>query len=401
MDNKLISITANPVELTRVEPEIETQVSITETSSAVITNQIIESTDYRFNTDVSLTGYGEESIPSSVLFLRPDNNNQTVTYSERVSKVSGKNINEQFTRTEQVRVLLNKVNTDLFDANDLVTLVASFQRTFADASDAVDVLAVLTQKPFADSYVTSDVATRALAVAKLDVLDTVDAPVFNFAQQLADAIAVTDDVLGEANIDDDQIAVFNKVLVDSGTLTEALSFTATFIRSVSDTSTSTEQAQLLLNKPATELLDTTDATSVVADFQRVFLETEAVTEALAASVQKPLTDNYVASDVLSASYASPALDIFDTSDTVSYLASFNRVFTEAIDAVDDSRIVVFGKVLVDITGTTQDTASFQLTRTGGAFVDTVTNSETKTANIQNYFQADFVQAGYVGTNLTL
>ena len=267
MENKLISITASPVDSSRVENEIVSQVSITETSSAVITSQIIESTKYNFNVDVSLSGYGEESIPSSTLFLRPDYNIHIVTPSEIVSKIYAKRFNHQFTKSDQVRFLLNKASTEIISSSDLNSILIN--KRLAETAGVSEALAILLQKPFTDSYIINDLSTRAYASTKLDVLGTTDifSRLVDFNREFADSVTTTDDVLGLANIDDDQIAYFNKVLVDT-------------------------------------------------------------------------------------------------------------------------------------TSVTQDVLIIQLI-SRSAFVDTITNSETKTANIQNFFQSDFVQAGYVGTNLTL
>ena len=114
MENKLINITASPVESSRVEKEI------------------ITSTGYNFNIDVSLTGYGEESIPSSDLFFRPDDITHIVTPSETVSKTYETVFNEQLNKSDETLLLFDKGNSELISTNDLASTLVNFNRVLVD-----------------------------------------------------------------------------------------------------------------------------------------------------------------------------------------------------------------------------------------------------------------------------
>ena len=91
-------------------------------------------------------------------------------------------------------------------------------------------------------------------------------------------------------------------------------------------------------------------------------------------------------------------DTINTTETVSKF-----IQPGVVDTVGISELLTF---TWNIVRNYNDTVSptDQLTFTWNAlrsYADTVTISESKVANLQTYFQADFVQPGYVGTNITL
>jgi hypothetical protein len=89
--------------------------------------------------------------------------------------------------------------------------------------------------------------------------------IVDFNRSFTDSINVTDDFLGEANIDDDQIARVGKVVVDTVTIPQILSFDSTKI--LLDSFSSTDTTYITTDKVAAEVI----ATSDVLTFQRIIV----------------------------------------------------------------------------------------------------------------------------------
>lgn len=188
--------------------------------------------------EVNLKGLGGESIPEPTLFRYNEDNTKA---SEISSKLFGKHIAELSSATEVLCINAAKVLTDLWAASDSILLVVDWIRNIDDSPQSLfannDILSVSLSKSLLEQEFVTDTVAKSFATSFLDsniatdmVATTVQTPkqdsfaasdsvtlLVDFRPLIQDWVYSTDDVLGNANIDDDQYMLFNKVAIDSST----------------------------------------------------------------------------------------------------------------------------------------------------------------------------------------
>jgi len=247
-------------------------------------------------------------------------------------------------------------------------------------------------KPFSEDLNTGDSFSR----------------IVDFNRIYTEQLDATDDVLGEANIDDDQTVLFNKIL--SETPTQA-----------SDTNTIYKDIDKPFTEEAKEVTDTNDIL-----FNKLKLESLATSNIITKDISRPaessayfledyLVDNgdylvYGASayDYFSAGFGKPVTEpTIVSSETFSRIIAFNRTFEEPLEAtddvlgeanIDDDQYVVFGKTLPSDSVSASELQYSNIQ----PYIDEqdVNTSESGSTNLQDYFLADFVKPGFIGTNTT-
>lgn len=193
--------------------------------------------------EVELKGFGEGYVSDPSLFVYNGDNTQTL---EVFSKLLGKPIAELSSATEVLRINAAKVFTDLQTASDNLLLVVDWVRKIDDSPQSQfankDILSVSLAKSLLEQEFVTDTVAKSFATSFLDsniatdmVATTVQTPkqdsfaasdsvtlLVDFRPLIQDWVYSTDDVLGNANIDDDQYMLFNKVTIDSSILVDAV-----------------------------------------------------------------------------------------------------------------------------------------------------------------------------------
>jgi len=163
-------------------------------------------------------------------------------------------INEAFAK--QLAIVFNNVEPHAFPFDFAVV-------------ELVDLTTISLSKPLLEQYAVND--THDISVST----------------RVNDSIVLTDDVLGTANLDDDQTASFGKVLKDNTT--------------------------------------TIDILNTLSDFKRTLYETTNTSQAVAVTAAKPFSDNYSVSDSKTLNPTKAATDTFGTTDTSSNLIKIGIV----------------------------------------------------------------------------
>lgn len=326
MENRVIDITANSVDATVTTNEIDAGVSSTEILADVIAVPPVTGTQSDFNIQVNLTGFGEEAVPNGALFLRPNPYDHIVHPVEEVQKAAAKGFADAVAQSDEFRQLYNKAQNEIVNTADDFSRLVSFSRLFHDNARyflqdyltenhtytvydfrLVDEASFDFQKRLLDTSTVAEQAAKLFQTPKTDTTTASDSSftVTDFQRVVSELVDATDDVLGEANIDDDQIATVGKVLVDYATLTET--FVAESSTVLSDTFAYSDSAALLVQKPFTEPANTIIEQATLA-LDKLVLEAQATSEVYSVVLNKPLVDSIARSDTSSVLYEALKLD---------------------------------------------------------------------------------------------
>ncbi len=299
-------------------------------------------------------------------------------------------------------ISFNSLKTLATPFTSLDVFAASYTSPKLEQVAANETRQLLVNKTAADSLVVGDFDT----IAQVDKLTpetvlTQSVSVIDILKQLTSQVSATDDFLGEANIDDDQIAVFIKVLEDSVSITDTLDAKFTPTTPVFDGSILSDIFSSSTIKVAEDLLTANDTPSI---FGEKVLESQAIsTLEQAFNVSKVLVD---APDWFSAGYVTESytlggaavyetfsknlqtvllpdslsgvyetLPVFNASKVLVSLSnsvdllSFNLQYNLAdqvlstddffgLSNVDDDQIATVGKVLQDSTSGTSEVTTY-------------------------------------------
>lgn len=209
-----------------------------------------------------------------------------------------------------------------------------------------------------DLITSTHIITKFIDKLFIDHILLSESHIVNIQKILIDSVDATDDFYGLANIDDDQTASFNKVLVDYLLgLSDSQLFE--FSKGIRDQTDLTEQAIKNAQKAlSTNLVGLYDQSILIADFVRQFSNSSIVSDTSLIDISKLVEDSASLTDYISNSVQSNKLDIVNTSDVLVSTLLYSRFFSDSIDAtddfyglanVDDDQIAAFSKVLATST----------------------------------------------------
>ena len=347
-DEKVIKVTASvpliaELKVKELNTEINTPTLVADLNE-VDTLGIVVQKESSFR--VELDGYGEEVIPEPTLFKF---NQHLIQALDQFSAETRKAFSENLSLTDYFSKLFSKL--------------------FEETATFSDVNSKLVGKGLFETSILSEQISKLIQSALLDTSTATEQIVFDIKTILLDTILTTDDVLGEANIDDDQYAFFEKVVRDVVPVSDLFITEISRLRYFDDFN--------VVNDIVSNVVESVKFdTSVMSDLLSYFLgivKTDSLitTDSIAISSEKPLTDNISNSDINSFLIAPvyvetvPASDVASllvspeyietftnsdtvtlsptkgvedtpiTSDTVSRIAEFNRILTEGPYATAD------------------------------------------------------------------
>ena len=264
----------------------------------------ITSKDYQGSVSVELNGFGGELRDHELFKYNTDVSNLVDVDSKELDKTLFDDfLNEDSLKItaqvpkidlvaseDQVAVLVGAPVEDLTNnADEIAKLIAT--GTFANTTVTSEVIERAFQKVFLDASLAIDALAKTLQTTKDEVATASDAlitqTIFNVEQ--SDWISASDDVLGEANTDDDQYAFVNKAVVDLLSYEEILR--SDLLKVTIDTAALSEFASKLLGKTFVEALGLSEliAKSVSPSKQ----ETASVSETRLVNLQNYLPPYYV------------------------------------------------------------------------------------------------------------
>jgi len=109
--------------------------------------------------------------------------------------------------------------------------------------------------------------------------------------EFSELVDATDDFYGAANIDDDQIAVFDKVLADYASSSEVVTTLTDFNRSVNESQILSEVFAAVTNKALSDITNSSDTVTLLAALSK--LETATTSQTISLTLQSYFSQDYV------------------------------------------------------------------------------------------------------------
>lgn len=355
-----------------------TEVSIADLkASSIIVAQTTSVEDPSFNVKVS--NYGEGLQRQSALFKY---NQDTFSKLDYFVKTFNKGVAETFNKSDLLSFNFGKSQQDMLISFD--NFSKGFGKTYSESFSKSDNTYLNTNKAVSDNGSTSDLFSKGIqpSFQEYKTLSEVFSRLVTYNITLLDNIQSTDDFLGLANIDDDQVAAVQKNLIELENTSDLLSFglSKIYLESFNDS----DLVTILSNK-------------VVNDISNIS------SEVLSFNTNKGHNDISDAGDVLSINLSIKLIDTIFTTDLVNLLKviawNVNDSTTASDDVsgvanIDDDQTASIGKnAFENITKTDSVT-----TLTGLNKNEQVSKSDSGLINNQGYFSSNYIIPGYVGTN---
>ena len=247
-----------------------------------------------------------------------------------VEYLLGKSYADALVSSDSVAKLIEPGLRDQFGYSDVVSkLVAP---NYLEVLALTERFSQLIDKALQDQLAgISDVVVKNPTKGVAETANTSEQYVFNILAEYRDQVAMTDDWLGAANIDDDEYAFVEKVLVDDVINSDDFSRVVDYNRTYLETAVVAEYfAQLI--KPLK--LDTTTTSDLKwFDVGAEYREALTLVERFAVVVTKPLSDQFGYSDLVTLQPNKGAADAVATSEQ--YAFGIEAVYEELLDATDD------------------------------------------------------------------
>ena len=247
-----------------------------------------------------------------------------------VEYLLGKGFEDALVNTDSVAKLIEPGLRDQFGYSDVTS--------FLVAPNYLEVLALaerfsqLIDKAPQDQLAgLSDVVVLDPTKGVVETTTTSEQYVFNIEAEYRDQVAMTDDWLGAANIDDDEYAFVEKVLVDEVVNSDLFSRVVDYNRTYLETAAISEYFAQLFEQARLDSVANTDLNWF--DVNTDYRETLALAERFAVVVEKPLNDQFSYSDLVTLQPTKGAADAVATSEQ--YAFGIEAVYEELLDATDD------------------------------------------------------------------
>lgn len=355
-----------------------TEVSITDLkASSIIVAQTTNVEDLSFN--VKVNNYGEDLQRQSTLFKY---NEDTFSKLDYFVKTFNKSVAETLNKSDLLSLNSGKTQQDMLISFD--NFSKGFDKAYSESFSKSDATYLKPDKGVSDNGSVSESLSKGIqpSFEEYKTLSEVFSRLVTYNITLLDNIQSTDDFLGLANIDDDQIAAVQKNLIELGNMDDLLSFGLSNV--YLDSFNNSDLVNILSNK-------------VFNDISNIN------SELLSLDTNKGHNDVSDVGDVLSIDLSIKLIDTIFTTDLVDLLkiAAWNvDDSTTASDDVsgvaniDDDQTASIGKnAFENITETDSVT-----TLTGLNKNEQVSKSDSGLINNQGYFSSNYIIPGYVGTN---
>ena len=220
----------------------------------------------------------------------------------------------------------------------------SFGKNLTEAPSVAETSAFDILKPLAEDLTavgdfTRNVVYKRVPTENLGTTDVYSRQVA-YSRQFADSVYPTDDLDGEASLQDDQEMFFVKTRTDLTNITESLTRVASFNRAFTDSSVITDAYAAAIGKAASDTFGTSDDQSL--DVGKNLNDTSAATETHRFSTSKILVDTSSATDAPAKGLSKPASDSAGMTDDD--VVSFGKAQTDPVSTADAGSLVSQGYV---------------------------------------------------------
>jgi len=346
---KQIRLTANRVPVSvsvkKVTGRIYSKSVIGSASTRPITSQTPET-----DINVTLSGFGEEFVPGELFTVADDelSSNEVLSWGVR------KGFSESEVVADQVSLRVSTAIEGIAWSMDTFQGVMQYVRRFDEVSDVGDQTRFGISKGLLDTPTLSETVVKGLGKSYSDISDSSDEVRLSPTKIVNDVVGVTDDLLGEANIDDDQYFNMIKGVVDTTPTGDTVSLLFDAKRLITDPATSQELLTLDVGKGLIESL--------------TFGETKSFAIATTFSNEPYFAQVYTQPD-----YTMPWLTVRDTTSLTVGKSSFDTV------SRSDQILLNLNKGVLDISTPHEKVSGF----------------------MHSYFTGAYTSVDYVGAAYTL
>lgn len=299
--------------------------------------------------DVVLKGLGEEAVPDTNKFKY---HNDTPRIVEQISKRLEKSpFTDSSSTQDAFTLLVSKPLSSIAGIADWLQCVASWHRSYSDVAVQSDVVELGVGRNILEPLRPIETISKGVSKPIEISIALHETIAKTLHQTYADQTTATDDIFGEANVDDDQTVSFFKVLEDRQFVSDTQEIIVDFKRSVDDVGTTSDS---VVKRSDKSLIDATSVGDTLEGFQ-IYVQI--------------LEELYFASDYTEPGYVYGAPKAYDTISL-----SPSKGLHDYRSAQDSSFVA---PILVK--------NSF------------ATIGEERTAFLQNYFAEDYANVYYVGT----
>jgi hypothetical protein len=247
------------------------------------------------------------------------------------------------TTAEQAELHTSTVQLDIVNNTDDFTRFYEAVRIFTELTQTTDRVEQLVERVSDDQSTFTELVTQTVEKLELDQATTTEQQTFDFEAVYSELIDATDDFYGAANIDDDQIAAFDKVLVDYAVNSDTVITVAEFLRTFLETAAATDLATLDFAK---DVVSTATLSEVFAvDFLTSRSETSTVLEETAVSFDTSRTETITQADLFTQSIEPAKYETIATVDDAVYDIELNKF--EIANALE-SAIVDFSTARAEV-----------------------------------------------------
>lgn len=270
------------------------------------------------------------------------------------------------TETEAVsddeRMDFGKNLSEVPNTTDTFVRVVQFSRVFDEALGVASKADKAITKPQSDTTNTSEQISKGVGKAPIDELaaigDFTRTVVFkrvpveslgisdvysrqvNYSRTFNDVVYPTDDLDGEASLQDDQEIAFVKTRTNLAHTSDVFSRTVSFNRAFSDPSAATEQAVIGFGKALSDASAFTDIQSF--EIGKALSDTPIFVDTHRFDVSKPLADISTAAELAAKGISKPTSDAFGATDDDTI--SFGKSQTDPVSTADAGSLVSQGYV---------------------------------------------------------
>ena len=216
---------------------------------------------------------------------------ETVNTSEATNFDASLDKREIATISETVEQDFATQRTEIASILELFISEWEAYKSFTETVQQTDLVDLHTNKPVTETVSTSELQVFDTTKRPLDVATTSETIGKDASTEFSDLVDATDDFYGAANIDDDQIAVIDKVLADYATNTDVVTTLTDFLRSVNENQILSEVFAAVTNKALSDITNSSDTVNLLTAPSKT--EVVSTSQTISLTLQSYFSQDYV------------------------------------------------------------------------------------------------------------
>ena len=269
----------------------------------------------------------DQTSHSDSLTFRPNKRivDQAQTVETRIFDLDKTNVLDQTTPNDSAALSTSKPRTDIVTNSDQFTKFYQAVRVFSELTQTTERIEQLIERVSLEQAAFTELVRKAVEKLVLDQTTTSEQQSFNFSAVYNELVDATDDFYGAANVDDDQIATFDKVLSDYATNSETIITVAEFYRTFLETAANTDLATLNFAKSVLETVTTSERFAV--NFATGRQDAANIAETAAVDFSTSRTETVLQSDLFTQSIQPNKYETVTVNENTNYSVGLSKLET--------------------------------------------------------------------------